>query len=226
MMINVGDKLTAVKRITGFLDKGDIIKVVDVDEYGMISFAFGEDFMHKGIMNITECEEYFEKVKEERSAPSITSEHIEEILANSEITTETVFNKCTIVTCKLPNGFVIVESSACVSPENYDEKMGFDICMKKITDKIWELEGYRLQDEIYRRGYVEENSKTLNCSCESECPCEYEEYEYYECPYDNDNDCCCKHNEEFDECLDTDIDSDFDDCEDCEDYDCPYNPNR
>lgn len=82
-------------------------------------------------------------------APTVTSERINEIMNNSIINAYTVFDKCTVVSCQLPNGFVIVESSACVSPENYDEEMVIDICMEKITDKVWELEGYRLQEELY-----------------------------------------------------------------------------
>lgn len=70
-------------------------------------------------------------------APTVTSERIDEIMNNSIFNAYTVFDKCTVVSCQLPNGFIIVESSACVSPENYDEKMCIDICMEKITDKVW-----------------------------------------------------------------------------------------
>ena len=45
----------------------------------------------------------------------------------------------------LKNGFEIVESSSCVSPENYDEAMGREICMEKIKDKVWMLLGFLLQ---------------------------------------------------------------------------------
>lgn len=76
---------------------------------------------------------------------SVTAEQIDDIINNSIITKETIFNKCTIVACQLPNGFVIVESSACVDPKNYDAEIGFQICMKNIKDKVWELEGYNLQ---------------------------------------------------------------------------------
>lgn len=83
---------------------------------------------------------------------SITTEDIAEILKNSEIIKRTEFGKCTVVSIQLPSGFVIVESSACVSPENYNEEMGYQICMSRIIDKIWELEGYKLQCELATRG--------------------------------------------------------------------------
>ena len=48
----------------------------------------------------------------------------------------------------LRNGFEIVESSACVSPENYDEALGREICLKKIKDKVWGLLGFLLQTAV------------------------------------------------------------------------------
>jgi hypothetical protein len=80
---------------------------------------------------------------------SITQEHINEILQNSKVTIKQVYDKCTIVSVQLPNGFVLTESSACVDPKNYDEKIGAQICLKRIENKLWELEGYQLQTEIY-----------------------------------------------------------------------------
>jgi hypothetical protein len=79
---------------------------------------------------------------------TVTQEQIDEIISKSLATVSTEFNKCTVVTVQLPNGFVLVEHSACVDPKNYDEKMGFEICVKRIKDRLWELEGYRLQCEL------------------------------------------------------------------------------
>lgn len=47
--------------------------------------------------------------------------------------------------CVLRNGFEIIETSACVDARNYDQKLGEEICMKKIKDKIWYLLGFLLQ---------------------------------------------------------------------------------
>lgn len=80
---------------------------------------------------------------------TVTQEHISDMLNRSEVEVRTVFGKCTIVSVKLPNGFVITESSACVDPANYNEKLGASICMDRIESKLWELEGYRLQCELY-----------------------------------------------------------------------------
>jgi hypothetical protein len=197
MTLNNGDKLVVTKKVASFLDKGDVVKVTDVADNGIISFAFGENFMHMGVMNTAECESHFEKIEEKtEEALAITDEYIAEIMDNSEFEVHTVFDKCTVVSCRLPNGFVITESSACVNPEDYDAELGKEICFNKIADKIWELEAYRLQQFLWEEEAV--GCCEDCCDCCSECDCDEEE----------------------DECLDTDLD-----CDECEDFDCPYNTN-
>lgn len=83
---------------------------------------------------------------------SISQEYIELIMAETEFHVMTLHGKSTIVTAKLPNGFVITESSSCVDPANYNEKIGVEICKKRIENKLWELEGYVLQTKRYSMG--------------------------------------------------------------------------
>ncbi|RGU82438.1 hypothetical protein DWW40_10025 [Ruminococcus bromii] len=80
---------------------------------------------------------------------TVTKPQIDELLEKSEIKVETVYGKVTIVSCKLPNGFVITESSGAVDTSNYDEKIGTEICMARIENKLWELEGYALTKQLY-----------------------------------------------------------------------------
>lgn len=80
---------------------------------------------------------------------TVTKPQIDELLEKSEINVETVYGKVTIVSCKLPNGFVITESSGAVDTANYDEKIGTEICMARIENKLWELEGYALTKQLY-----------------------------------------------------------------------------
>lgn len=82
---------------------------------------------------------------------TVTKQQIDELLEKSEIKVETVYGKVTIVSCKLPNGFVITESSGAVDTANYDEKIGTEICMTRIENKLWELEGYALTKQLYER---------------------------------------------------------------------------
>lgn len=82
------------------------------------------------------------------SKNTVTQEQINQIMEQSNIEIQTYLGKCTIVACQLPNGFIIVESSACVDPANYDERLGAEICLQRIANKVWELEGYKLQDSM------------------------------------------------------------------------------
>ncbi|KIP26296.1 Gp49 family protein [Bacillus thuringiensis] len=75
----------------------------------------------------------------------ITQDDINSILEKTHWTVEEFHGKCTVVVAKLPNGFILTESSACVDPVNYDVGIGAEICKERIKNKIWELEGYRLQ---------------------------------------------------------------------------------
>ena len=60
----------------------------------------------------------------------------------------------TVVRCVLRNGFDIVESSSCVDPKNYDEKIGNRYLHGKYqTYKIWELLGFLLQQAW--QGYLQ-----------------------------------------------------------------------
>lgn len=82
---------------------------------------------------------------------TLTKEYVDKIVHSSKFTYSTQFGKETVVTMQLPNGFVLTESSACVDPANYDEKLGYEICIRKLTERVWELEGYLLQNELYRK---------------------------------------------------------------------------
>lgn len=103
-----------------------------------------------------------------RTKNTVTQSVIDELMESCDIAVTTAFDKCTIVACKLPNGFVIVESSSCVDPSNYDEDMGVDICMKNIEKKLWELEGYLLQNKLYMDGITFDDDDD-DLECDGDC---------------------------------------------------------
>lgn len=180
-----GDKFVAVKNM-GIIKTGDIVEVYETSE-DMTTFNFGKDLEHLGFMDIDSFEECFEEVEQEQLiAPKVDIETIQKIAESAEIEIMTVFDKCTIMAAKLPNGFVIVESSACVSPENYDEDLGASICAEKIIQKIWELEGYKLQSELDAlnkcRAYVEDDD-------EVEVEIEIESEDVCGCPFNSEDGC-------------------------------------
>ena len=98
------------------------------------------------------------------AAPSISTEMVERFIDHHE--TVTMGGKTTVVRAVLKNGFVIVESSSCVSAENYDEKLGEEICMERIMNKVWELLGFLLQTAV---GGVSGEAAAENCCCDEDC---------------------------------------------------------
>lgn len=81
---------------------------------------------------------------------TITEKHIDDLFNQMEFETfHRVFGKQCLIVAKLPNGFTVVGESACVDPTNYNEQIGAEIALKRIKEKIWELEGYKLQDSLY-----------------------------------------------------------------------------
>lgn len=79
--------------------------------------------------------------------PSISQQMVDDFITEVEV--QTMGEKTTVVRAVLRNGFEIVEASACVSKENYDEELGAKICLGKIKDKIWMLLGFLLQTGVH-----------------------------------------------------------------------------
>ena len=79
---------------------------------------------------------------------TVTQEQIDEIFNSATRSESVAFHKCLVVTVQLKNGFIIVESSACVDEKNFDLTIGREICFDRIKNKLWELEGYKLQCEL------------------------------------------------------------------------------
>lgn len=48
----------------------------------------------------------------------------------------------------LRNGFTVVGTSACASPENFDPELGRQIARKKAAEQLWPLLGFRLRDQL------------------------------------------------------------------------------
>ena len=87
---------------------------------------------------------------------TVTEAQINKMIDEASITCMTLDLKTTIVKVTLKNGWVMVESSSCVDPDNYDEKIGKEICISRIKEELWKLEGYRLQCKLYERDTINE----------------------------------------------------------------------
>lgn len=78
---------------------------------------------------------------------------IDDVKANMQdviVRTLVDFDKpATYVTVRMLNGFTLRESTTCVDPDNYDEKIGKQICLKDLKIKS----GYYLVTN-YRKKYI------------------------------------------------------------------------
>ena len=133
------------------LDEGEVAvmgyKVRYADGYESFS---PKDVFEKAYMPL----ERNKKLKTD--APSISQKMVEDFIA--EVHVDTLGEKTTVVRAVLANGFEIVESSSCVSKENYDQNLGKDICMEKIVGKVWYLLGFLLQTAV---GGIEKTHSTM-----------------------------------------------------------------
>ena len=69
-------------------------------------------------------------------------EQIDALIDEAEVIVEDKFGCMTEVHVKLACGFIVTKTSACIDPLNYDREVGKEICMKKVRDDLWMLEGY------------------------------------------------------------------------------------
>ncbi len=77
---------------------------------------------------------------------SISQGMVDDFIKETHVST--IGDKTTLVRVILVNGFEIIESSACVDKSNYNEKIGAEVCLKKIKDKVWFLLGFLLQTAV------------------------------------------------------------------------------
>jgi hypothetical protein len=82
------------------------------------------------------------------NAARVTPERIEQVIVKEDYH---VFPGTTVTVCLLTllNGYGVVGSSACASPENFDAELGRKIARGNARDQIWALEGYLLREALY-----------------------------------------------------------------------------
>lgn len=88
-----------------------------------------------------------------------------EIMEESTFNVATAFDSVAIVSCKLPNNFVITETSKYCDPRDYNHEEAVHECMDKIRDKIVEFEYYMLNSNAaFIEGLLEEECEDDECS--------------------------------------------------------------
>ncbi len=80
----------------------------------------------------------------------VTKEYIESKIKG--VTFTLLPNKrTTVAQITLENGFTVEGQSACVSLENYNKELGEQIAFDNAFEKVWELEGYLLAQELFKK---------------------------------------------------------------------------
>lgn len=146
MKVNKGDKIRLVKPMGTFQNIGEICDVVDVNEE-MISFRFGRVYL--GFMSHDEFEKYFVKHMDKPVIKPVDMREIERMIQRADINVEKVFDRTTVVTLNLPNGFQITESSSCIDANSYNEKLAIEICKCNLTKRLAEMEAYHKMQSAY-----------------------------------------------------------------------------
>ena len=82
------------------------------------------------------------------TAPRLTPQDIDRAIAG-ETFTVLPSGKAMVCELTLENGFTVRGESACVSKENFDYEIGCKIARENARSKVWELEGYLLQQKLY-----------------------------------------------------------------------------
>ncbi len=99
----------------------------------------------KGQIQKTEAAEA--ALKAPSGAPSacrVTPDHIAAVMSRATVKVTKLGDKTCCVHVTLKNGYEITEVAACVDPANYNEDVGKKIALKRIEDKLWQLEGWSL----------------------------------------------------------------------------------
>lgn len=80
----------------------------------------------------------------------VTQEKINALLNSAETEEYTFHGKQHVVSYRFPNGFAIIGVGSCVDPANFDIELGRKYAREQVENRLWELEGYLLQEDLFR----------------------------------------------------------------------------
>jgi len=80
----------------------------------------------------------------------VTKEDLEHLVAQSKTDYAVFDSKLTVAVITLPNKFKVIGQSSCVDANNFDKGLGEKYALENAVEKLWELEGYLLANDLYR----------------------------------------------------------------------------
>lgn len=95
-------------------------------------------------------EQVTEAMIQERNltAPRLSPENIDAVISAE---TFTILPSGKVMVCELTlrNGFTVRGEASVVSKENFNEEIGRKVSRERARSKVWELEGYLLQERVF-----------------------------------------------------------------------------
>lgn len=82
------------------------------------------------------------------NAPRLSPDKIDAVIVGETFTT-LPSGKVMVCELTLKNGFTVRGEAAVVSKENFNEQVGQKVSRENARNKVWELEGYLLQQNLY-----------------------------------------------------------------------------
>lgn len=83
---------------------------------------------------------------------TVTKEQIEALLDEAQTEEVIFFEKDLNICYRLKSGFTVIGRAACVDPANFDIEIGRKIAREDAENKLWQLEGYLLQNRLFSNG--------------------------------------------------------------------------
>lgn len=84
------------------------------------------------------------------NAPRLSPASIDAVIAGRTFTA-LPGGKCIVCELTLMNGFTVRGEASVVSKENFDREVGEKVSFENARRKVWELEGYLLQQRLFDR---------------------------------------------------------------------------
>lgn len=83
-----------------------------------------------------------------QGAGTVDEEDVNELADACLIEERKMGQKTHVLCATLPSGYEIVVSAACVDPDDYDARIGHDICMERLRDRISEYLGIQAHSSV------------------------------------------------------------------------------
>lgn len=99
-------------------------------------------------MNDNEIEK--EICEKNLTAPRVTPDLIASVIVG-ETYTKLPSGRTLICELTLKNGYTVRGESSCVSIENFDLDLGKKISREDAKNKVWQLEGYLLKEQLFNK---------------------------------------------------------------------------